>query len=448
MDAAGHGMFIAIFGVYGWADLKDRLDRRIIMGMDRTIKKKTWTPKRIALLAGGILFVAFAVYVFLFKFRTSSLNVEKERITISAVTKGPFQEFIPIMGNVLPKTVFFLDAAEGGRVDELYMEAGTMVKKGDPILRLTNTDLLLTIMWREAELFQQSNNLRSTRLSLEQYRLELSQNVAQAETALQQQKRLYDRYTELIKDDLISQHDYETSKDQYEYLQKRRDLTEESQKTEIMFRQAQVDALETSLKRMQDNLDIARGKLENLTIKAPVTGYLTALNAEIGQAKSPGDKLGQIDVIEGFKVRAGIDELYKPRVEAGKTGDFELAGKTYTLSVRKVFPEVKDGKFDVDMDFTGGEPVGITRGQTLHIRLNLGGISDAILLPRGGFYQTTGGNWVFVVDKSGKFAVKRSIKLNRQNPQDYEVSEGLQPGEQVVTSSYESFGDVERLILK
>lgn len=419
------------------------------MGMDRTIKKKTWTIKRIVLLASAVLFAAFAVYVFLFKFRTSSLNVEKERITISAVTKGPFQEFIPVMGNVLPKTVFFLDAAEGGRVDELYMEAGTMVKKGDPILRLTNTDLLLTIMWREAELFQQSNNLRNTRLSLEQYRLELTQNVAQAESTLQQQKRLFDRYTELIKDDLISKHDYETAKDQYEYLQKRFNLAEESRKNELEFRQAQVDALEVSLKRMQDNLDVARQKLENLTVKAPTTGYLTALDAEIGQAKSPGDKLGQIDVIEGFKVRAGIDELYKPRVEEGKTGDFDLAGKTYDLVVRKVFPEVKDGKFDVDMNFAGGvEPEGITRGQTLHIRLNLGGISDAILLPRGGFYQTTGGNWVFVVDKSGNFAVKRQIKLNRQNPQDYEVTEGLQPGEQVVTSSYESFGDVERLILK
>jgi HlyD family secretion protein len=418
------------------------------MGMDRKIVKKTWTLKRIGMLAGAILFIAFAVYIFLFKFRTSSLNVEKERITISTVTKGPFQEFIPIMGNVLPKTVFFLDAAEGGRVDELYMEAGTLVKKGDPILRLTNTDLLLTIMWREAELFQQSNNLRNTRLSLEQYRLELSQNIAQAETALQQQKRLYDRYTELIKDDLISKHDYETAKDQYEYLQKRRDLTEESRKNELEFRQAQVDALEISLKRMEDNLEIARQKLENLTIKAPITGYLTALNAEIGQAKSPGDKLGQIDVLEGFKVRAGIDELYKPRVEAGKAGEFDLAGKSYKLSVRKVFPEVKEGKFEVDMDFTSGEPDGITRGQTLHIRLDLGGISDAILLPRGGFYQTTGGNWVFVVDKSGKFAVRRPIKLNRQNPQDYEVMEGLQPGEKVITSSYESYGDIERLILK
>ena len=418
------------------------------MGMDRKIKKKTWTPKRIILLAAIVLFAAFAVYVFLFKFRTSSLNVEKDRITVSTVTKGPFRETIPIMGNVLPKTVFFLDAAEGGRVDELYMEAGTMVKKGDPILRLTNTDLLLTIMWREAELFQQSNNLRNTRLSLEQYRLELSQNIAQAESALLQQKRLYDRYTELIKDDLISKHDYETAKDQYEYLQKRRDLTEESRKNELEFRQAQVDALEVSLKRMNDNLDIARQKLENLTIRAPITGYLTALNAEIGQAKSPGDKLGQIDVLQGFKVRAGIDELYKPRVEAGKTGEFDLSGKTFTLSVRKVFPEVKDGKFEVDMDFTSGEPEGITRGQTLHILLNLGGISDAILLPRGGFYQTTGGNWVFVVDKSGHFAVKRQIKLNRQNPQDYEVMEGLKPGEQVITSSYESFGDIERLILK
>jgi HlyD family secretion protein len=418
------------------------------MGMDRKIEKKKWPPKKIAAIAIIVLFIALAVYIFLFKFSTSSLNVQKERITISAVTKGPFQEFIPIMGNVMPMNTYYLDAAEGGRVEEIYLRAGAMVKNGDKILKLTNTDLLLNIMWREAELFQQSNNLRNTRLSMEQYRLQLSQELAAAENELRQQKRVYDRYTELAKDDLISKHDYEIAKDQYEYLQKKKDLTMESQKNELEFRQAQVDSLEVSLKRMQDNLEVARQKLENLTIRAPVSGHLTALHAEIGESKAPGDKLGQIDILTGFKVRAQIDEHYITRVEIDKTGEFELSDQTYKVVVKQVYPEVKEGRFEVDLDFVGTEPPGITRGQTLHIRLDLGGVSEAILLPRGGFYQTTGGNWVYVVDPSGKYATKRNIKLGRQNPQEYEVLEGLQPGEQVVTSSYESFGNIDKLILK
>jgi HlyD family secretion protein len=418
------------------------------MGMDRKIEKKKWPPKKIAMLAAIVIFVALVVYVFLFKFRQSTLNVKKERITISTVTKGPFQEFIPIIGNVLPINTVYLDAVEGGRVEKIYVEAGTIVKKGDPILKLVNTDLLLTIMWREADLFGQSNNLRSTRLSLEQYRLQLNQELANVENQLLQQKRTFERYQELIKDDLISKHEYELAKDQYEYLLKRRDLTIESQQNELKFRQAQVDALEDSLKRMETNLKVAKEKIDNLTIRAPVSGHLTSLNVEVGESKAPGQRLGQIDVLEGFKVRAEIDEHYITRIETGKTGEFELAGETYKLIVKKIYPEVTEGRFEVDLNFEDKEPQGIRRGQTLHIRLELSDVSEAILLPRGGFYQTTGGNWVYVVDESGNFATKRKIRLNRYNPDVFEVMEGLKPGEKVITSSYESFGDMERLLLK
>jgi HlyD family secretion protein len=303
-------------------------------------------------------------------------------------------------------------------------------------------------MWREAELFQQSNNLRNTRLSMEQYRLQLSQQLAEIENQLQQQKRTYERYQELIKDDLISKHEFELARDQYEFLIKKKELTIESQKNDLEFRQSQIDALEASLQRMQDNLIIVKQKQENLTIRAPVSGHLTALDAELGEAKSQGQRLGQIDVLEGFKVRAGIDEHYIARVEKGRTGEFDFAGNSYQLIVKTIYPEVRDNRFEVDLEFVGQEPQGITRGQTLHIRLELGDISEAVLLARGGFYQTTGGNWAYVVDESGSLATKRRIRLGRQNPQVYEVLAGLEPGEKVITSSYENFGNMERLVLK
>jgi HlyD family secretion protein len=418
------------------------------MGMDRKIEKKKWPPKKIAWVASIVIFVFLVVYFLGFKLTKSTLNVRTERITISAVERGPFQEYIPVMGNVLPIYQHYLDAAEGGRVEEIYLEAGTFVEKGDRILKLANTNLLLDIMWREAELFQQSNNLRNTRLSMEQYRLQLSQQLAEIENQLQQQKRTYERYQELIKDDLISKHEFELARDQYEFLIKKKELTIESQKNDLEFRQSQIDALEASLQRMQDNLIIVKQKQENLTIRAPVSGHLTALDAELGEAKSQGQRLGQIDVLEGFKVRAGIDEHYIARVEKGRTGEFDFAGNSYQLIVKTIYPEVRDNRFEVDLEFVGQEPQGITRGQTLHIRLELGDISEAVLLARGGFYQTTGGNWAYVVDESGSLATKRRIRLGRQNPQVYEVLAGLEPGEKVITSSYENFGNMERLVLK
>lgn len=418
------------------------------MGMDRKIKKKKWPPKKIAMVASVVIFIGLVVYVFIFKMGKSTLNVKKERITISTVTKGPFREFIPIMGNVLPIKTFYLDAVEGGRIEDIYVEAGSMLKKGDKILRLTNTDLILTIMWREAELFQQSNNLRNTRLQLEQYRLSLSMELARIENNLQQQRRKYERYKELVKDSLISKHEFELVKDQYEYLIRSKELAIESQKNELEFRQSQVDALEAGLKRMQDNLEIVKRKQDDLTIKAPISGHLTALNAEIGQSKSPGERLGHIDVLEGFRVRAAIDEHYLARIEIDRTGEFDWAGGSYELIIKKIYPEVREGRFEVDMEFKSKVPEGITRGLTLHIRLELGDVSEAVLLARGGFYQTTGGNWVYVVDGDEKLATKRKISIGMQNPQFFTVLQGLEPGEKVITSSYESFGNMERLILK
>ena len=418
------------------------------MGMDRKIKKKKWPPKRIAGLAAVVIFIGIVIYVFLFKFSKSTLNVKKERITVSTVTEGPFQEFIPVIGNVLPIDTVFIDADEGGRVENVFVRAGTIVEEGDPILELANTDLLLTIMWREAELFQQTDNLRRTRLSLEQYRLQLTQELTQIDNMLRQQQRTYERYKELRKDNLISEHEYELAKDQYEYLVKRKEQTIESQRNEMKFRKIQIDALVSQLERMENNLEVAKEKLGNLTIRARVSGHLTSLDVELGQSKAPGQRLGQIDVLSGFRVRASIDQHYITRVEIGRTGQFPYANNSYKLVINKIYPEVRDGRFDVDMEFAEKEPAGIRRGLTLHIRLELGDISEAILLAKGGFYSSTGGNWVYVLDESESIATKKSIRLNRQNTEVYEVLSGLSPGEKVITSSYESFGKMERLVLK
>ncbi|MBN1551612.1 efflux RND transporter periplasmic adaptor subunit, partial [bacterium] len=342
----------------------------------------------------------------------------------------------------------YLGAVEGGRVEEIFVEPGTMVKKGDRILRLSNTSLLLDIMYREAELFQQSNNLRNTRLSFEQNRLSLKRELADVEYQLQRAKRLFERNSELYQEHMISDQEYEESHNEFVYLSRKRELVLETSKIEIDFRQQQIVQLEQSLEQIQSNLDIVKQKLENMIVKAPIDGQLTSLDAEIGESKSPGERLGVIDDINRYKVEAEIDEHFVNRIEIGRFGTFELSDRMFQLQVKKVYPEVRNGRFAVDLSFDDELPEDIRRGQTLHIRLNLGDPTQAILLARGGFYQNTGGNWVYVLNETGECATKRQIRLNRKNTSNFEVMEGLQPGEQVITSSYDQFGDMERLILK
>ncbi|UCH95600.1 MAG: efflux RND transporter periplasmic adaptor subunit [Candidatus Aminicenantes bacterium] len=420
------------------------------MGMDKKIEKKKWPPKRIIKYSAIAAFILVVGYLIIFGTGGSSLNVKIERITISTVEKGPFQEYIPIIGNVLPLYIQYLSASEGGIVEEIFIEAGSQVKKGDKILKLSNTNLLMTLLNNDAQINRASNDLRATRLQLEQNRLLLKQQRSEAEYYLDNFKRTYERNKVLYDQQLISKKEFEDSKADYEYWAEKHRLTIESQEKDLQFREEQVKHLEASVKRMQDNLDIVKQQLENLTIRAPISGYLTSLPLEVGQSKNRGDTLGQIDDIEGFRVRAEIDEHYINRVATGKVGHFNLTGRTetYELEVQKIYPEVEEGKFRVDLVFTEKQPKEITRGQSLHIRLQLSEASKAILLARGGFYQTTGGNWAYVLNDSGSFAVKKSIRLGRQNPQFFEVLEGLNPGEEVITSSYENFGDMERLILK
>jgi len=418
------------------------------MGMDREIKKKKWPPRKIAAIAAAAAFVLILLYLFLFQFSKSTLNVEAERITISTVTKGPFLEFIPIQGTITPIMRYSLETTEGGRVEKRFLEAGSMLKVGDPIVQLVNTNLLLDIMWRDAEFVGQSNALRQTRLNMEQYRQGLRQQMNQVENELAKQKTTFDRTQALYKDQLVSELDYEKIKLDYEYQVRNRDIVVETQKKELEYRDEQLRSLEDQIRRMEVNLQATKRKLDDLVIRAPIAGQLSLLDAEIGTFKAPGANIGQIDVLDAYSVRAQIDEHYITRVEAGKAGSFDLAGKTYGLKVRRVFPAVQDNRFEVDLDFVGAPPPDLRRGQTLHIKLELGDVAEALLLARGGFWDTTGGNWVYMLDSSGKVAGKHAIRLGRYNPEVYEVLEGLKPGDRVITSSYESFGDMERLVLK
>lgn len=416
--------------------------------MDKQIPKKRWKPKRDIPIGLGVLLFSILIFSIAFGDRSSKLNVQSERITISEVEQGPFQEYIPVIGTVIPIRTVYLDVMEGGRVNTIYLEAGPFVKAGDSILKLENTNLLLNSLNREADLAEQSNALRNTRLDMERYRLQMKSNLAELNYQIKSGARTYRQNKTLLEKHLISQEDYEESKENYEYLIQKRELTIESYKQDSIFRAIQIDHLEGSLDRMQDNLNLIKENLANLTVKAPISGQLTSMTPEIGESIAKGERIGQIDVLDGFKVRVPIDEHYISRINLGQEGKFEFNNKTYHLVIRKIFPEVLEGRFSVDMFFVDETPEAIRRGQTLHIRLELGDLTEALLLARGGFYQQTGGQWVFVLSDDKKSAIKRAIKLGRQNSDYFEVLEGLKSNERVITSSYDNFGKVEKLVLK
>ena len=415
--------------------------------MDRKIEKKTWTRKKIALLFAGVLLLCLVVYNFLFADHSSSLNVETDRLTTGTVTSGNFQEFIAIDGAVEPLTTVFLDIVEGGRVERKHADDGQTVTKGDTLLKLSNTTLQMDFMNRESQLFDLVNERSNSEVTMRQDQIKTLNSLAEIEYKLQIAKRKYERNQDLIKDKVIPREEFDQSKDEYNYLIKKRQLAQRSLKQDSVLMRVRLRQLDESIGRMRENIGIARSTLNNLYVIAPISGQLATLKAEVGESKSPGENVGQIDNMDGFKVRANVDQHYISRIAPGLKGEFDFGGKTHSLTISKVLPEVTNGQFAVDMVFEKA-PEGIRRGQTLQIRLNLSGGAQALLLPRGGFYQSTGGSWVFVVDKSGAFAEKRSIKLGRQNPQYYEVLSGLQPGEKVIVSSYDGYGEIQKLKLK
>jgi HlyD family secretion protein len=416
--------------------------------MDRPIEKKRFTLKRILFFSLALIFVVAVLYGFILGDRSAKLNVELERITISTVTQGPFREFIPVRGSVVPLQTIYLDAVEGGRVEKIFVEEGNMVEKNDPILQMSNPALELSVMNQEAILFEQINNFQTIRINLDQQAITRQNQLIETDYQVREAERDYSQKEELVKKDLVSKQEYEKSRDNMVYWRKRQEFMVQTLQQDSLYRHGQIASMETSVERLQMNLAAVKQSLENLFLRAPVSGQLSLLDAEIGQQKSQGQRLGQVDILDGYKVRAYIDEYYISRVNQGQTATCDLAGQTYQLVLKKVYPEVRNGQFEVDLEFTGEVPQDIRRGQTLQIKLALGDLTEAILLARGGFYQSTGGNWAFVVGPSGGSAVRRPIRIGRQNTEQFEVLEGLKPGEKVVTSTYENYKDVDKLILK
>lgn len=416
--------------------------------MDRIIEKKRWTAKRILTIGGLIAGVALIITSYIMTSGKSRLNVDSERLTISDIKKGAFQETIPVNGTVLPQTTIYLDALEGGRIEEKFVEDGAMMKKDQPILRLSNTDLELSLANQETQVFNVLTQMNISKNAATQNTIRQLNQLAEVENALTEAERIYTLNKKLHEEGVMGVQEFKQAENNYKYQVRRQKLTEDilRQDTESVKQMSTQD--KESLKRMQNTLSLMRRKVGDLVVRAPIDGQLTSLDAEIGQSIERGARLGQLDMTTGFKVRADIDEHYISRIYNGLKGTFSFANNDYSLIIKKVYTQVNAGRFQVDMMFEGKQIEGIRPGQTLQIRLALSDETQAILLPRGGFYQQTGGNWIFKVGENGKTAYKTDIQLGRQSPDYYEVLQGLNPGDKVVTSSYENYGTMQELVLK
>jgi HlyD family secretion protein len=415
--------------------------------MDKQIKKKTWTLKRIATYTGIAIFTVFVGYQFIFADRRNKLKIDKEKITISTVQRGIFQETIPQTGIVEPSRTVYLDAVEGGTIKRVVAESGAMLKKGDVILELSNLNRELTVLQQEAQLNESINRVRETRLQVSQNDLTQRQTLALIDNQLQILGPKYVRQRQLFEKKLISKQDFEQTEADYKYNLERRKITYEVYRMDSLDRQRQVNQMNYSEQKMSQSLEGVGKILDNLVIRAPMDGQLSRPQLDPGQNVNIGQRLGQVDVVGSYKVRVPIDELYLPRIAEGLTATTTFNNKDYLLKIAYVYPTIIGGRFDVDMLFVGDVPTGIRRGQSLRLRIQLSQSSEELLLPVGGFYKDTGGNWVFVLEEGGNRAVKRDVKLGRKNPENFEVLEGLQPGDKVITSSYENFGNNEVLLL-
>lgn len=416
--------------------------------MDRIIEKKKWNAKRILTIsgiAGLVILIGSAVF---FTSGKNKLNVDTDRITISEVKKGPFQEFIPVNGVVLPITTIYLDAVEGGRVEQRFVEDGTNVKKGQPILKLANTDLELNLANQETAVFNVLTQMQISRDQAQQNTIGKLNQMADVDNALKDAERVYKLDKHLYEQKAIGLQEYQKAQNDYQYQVRRKKLTTQILAQDTVSTRQQTAQMKESYDHMKATLELMRKKVGDLIVRAPVDGQLTSMDVEIGQNKNKGERLGQIDVLSGYKVRVNIDEHYITRVFNGLMGDFTIDDKTYKLKIKKVFTQVTNSTFQVDMAFVGEAPKSVRRGQTLQIRLALSDETTALLVPKGGFYQQTGGNWIFKLSEDGKTAYKTDIQLGRQNPDYYEVLQGLKPGDKVVTSSYDNYTDMQELVLK
>lgn len=417
--------------------------------MDKIIEKKkglalVFSKKSLPYWGGAVL-LAFIIWL-VFRDNASTLRINPDTLTISEVRQGEFNDYIRINGQVQPMTTIQLSPQEGGIVTEIVNEEGSRVKSGDVIIRLSNDNLDLQILNSEAELAEKENILRNTLISMEQQKLSLRQDRLQLQTEVNRLKRKYEQNKALYDDKLIAQEVYLTSKEDYELSASKLELVIERAEQDSVYRSVQIKQMQESLDNMRLNMQIIRRRKENLEIKAPIDGELGFLDVVLGQSISSGTKIGQINSLDSYKIEAQIDEHYIDRVNAGLCATFQRQNESYRAIIRKVYPEVRDGKFKADFKFDGETPDNIRSGQTYYLNLQLGQAEDAVLVPRGTFYQKTGGKWIYVVSPDGGKAARREIRIGRQNPQYYEVLEGLQPGEKVITSGYDSFGDNEVLV--
>jgi len=416
--------------------------------MDKPIeKKKGLKKKHIGYIAIGIIIIVL-FYMAFFTDRTSTYKVEKDKLIIESVVFGQFNDYITVPGTVEPISTIFLDAQEGGRVEEKLIEEGAMVKKGDIILRLSNPDLYLNILDSEAQLAEKENFLRNTQVTMEQERIAIKTQLLNIKYDIERKERNYQQNVILMKDNLISREEFLRSKEDLDMARQSQELFIERQRQDSIFRSVQVSTITANLENMRKNLQLVRNRAENLNVRAPIDGQLGLLTPEIGQSIQRGANMGQINVLTSFKVTAQIDEHYIDRVKTQLTATLDRQGNEFGLVVRRVYPEVRSGTFEIDMVFVDSMPDNIRAGQTYYTSLQLGQPKESTMVPIGGFFQETGGQWIFVLDPSESFATKRNISIGRKNPKYYEVLDGLHMGEKVIISGYESFGKNEKLVFK
>ncbi|MBP6977949.1 MAG: HlyD family efflux transporter periplasmic adaptor subunit [Lentimicrobiaceae bacterium] len=404
--------------------------------------------RRILLMIAGVAFAYLIIHLLFIRDTRSRMYVDPGQLTIATVQRDKFQEFIPVDGIVYPKNTVYIDAVQGGVVEEVFVEDGALLKQGDPILKLSNPNMELSFMETETRIVEAINNLQNSKIDLERNKIFRQQEIIDLQYKIDQTTKDFKRTEVLYNDSLISTKDYEDAKRNYDFTLKQLLISLKLQRLDSLASVDQEKQIQQSIRRMYDNMGLLRKNLELLYIKAPVDGKLSSFNVEIGQTKSQGEHLGQVDLQGGFKLQANIDERYVSRVHIGQEAEMDFSGKTYKLAVHKIYTGVSGGSFPVDLLFTGDHPEHIKRGQTLQLRLEFSRPSDALIIKRGGFFQTTGGNWIFVVEPFGNSAVRRPIRLGSQNTYYYEVLEGLQEGEKVIVSTYEPFGDKEKLIFR
>lgn len=416
--------------------------------MDIVLKKKRFSKAKIAIVVGSVLLLSLLSFVVASTSGSSKLNVDKDRITIGKVQEGVFQENIPVGGTVMPITTIYLDAMEGGRVEEIFVEDGAVMKKGEPILKLSNTDLELSLINQETSVYNLLTQMQISQNAARQNTINRLNQMTEVENALIEAERKFKLNKKLYDKKAVGRQEFQESENNYLYQKKRKVLANQILMEDSISSKGELSQARSSYVRTQRALSLMRRKVEDLVVKSPVDGQLTSLDAEIGQSKNKGERLGQLDVLSGFKVRADIDEHYISRIYNGQKGTFLFDGNKYELLIKKVYTQVTNGKFQVDMLFNEEVPKGIRRGQSLQILLGLSDEKQAVLIPKGGFFQQSGGNWIFKLDKDGKIAYKADIQIGSQNTEYYEVLSGLNPGDKVVTSSYANYGDKEELIIK